>query len=147
MVAASATSAVLLGTLVLLAAPGDSSRARRRHLPPPSAANIRQQQSELAREDSSLPGVSIWTSKRVAREVSRKGGRVSGVWRAEEEGRRRAENGRSCGIPFAGEGRGAERGGRYYEQVRDCRRKQQGLQLQVQVRVLLGWRSFRSGSA
>lgn len=67
-------SVTLFGVvLVLLYSPGDSSRARRRH--PPSAYSW-SPSSHLSREESSIPGVSIWTSKSAA--VSRGADSVPG---------------------------------------------------------------------
>lgn len=67
------TSLTLLSiALALLASsPGaECSRAKRRHLPHAYAS---QNSAELTREESSIPGVSIWTSKSAAAADARRG--------------------------------------------------------------------------
>lgn len=67
-------ASVVLGVaLVLPSAPVECSRARRRHHPAPAAytsvdgkTSLVSQQDGMIREESSIPGVSIWTSKTAA---------------------------------------------------------------------------------
>lgn len=100
-VARRATSLALLGSLVLLAKPGHSSRARRRHLPSsPVSEDTHPQPDLLQLENSAIPGVSTWTSKRAAiasgRDASRnevfrsEGGAKAGRRQGRVEGRRRS---------------------------------------------------------